>query len=435
MARECGLSELIELPMETPTQRQIVDSSYMYVHPVGSLVDAKEVEFLINNDGQKFLDLANSEVLTTFRVKKGKDVDLTATDKVSVINYIAATMFNTIDVWLGNVLITERTPNQAFRAMVEIITGYGRDAAESWLQNALFFKDTAGQMDNSNPSPTQGTDAVNEGLKRRFEYTKGSKRVVVRSRIHSDLFSQPKPLINMVPLRLKFQLNKNDYCLMSEKDDVPYNIVIEDMALRIRKVQLADDVYNSMVNKRVVYSIPRVVVKEFLVDKGGKSFNIPNFVSGVFPQKIVIGFLTNDAANGNLKKNPFNFQHFNLTEFSLIINGRVHDGVPLEFDYENDQFESGYWELFTATGKKYRDDGMLIERNDYKSGYALYAFHISPSACNTGEYKDPERRGNIDIACKFAKAIKEPLLAFAYLQFESSISINSTQQVFPDYTA
>ena len=122
-------------------------------------------------------------------------------------------MFNTIDVWLGNVLITERTPNQAFRAMVEIITGYGRDAAESWLQNALFFKDTAGQMDNSNQSPTQGTDAVNEGLKRRFEYTKGSKRVVVRSRIHSDLFSQPKPLINMVPLRLKFQLNKNDYCL------------------------------------------------------------------------------------------------------------------------------------------------------------------------------------------------------------------------------
>ena len=88
MARECGLSELMELPMETPTQRQIVDSSYMYVHPVGSLVDAKEVEFLINNDGQKFLDLANSEVLTTFRVKKGKGVDLTATDNLynSIIN-------------------------------------------------------------------------------------------------------------------------------------------------------------------------------------------------------------------------------------------------------------------------------------------------------------------------------------------------------------
>ena len=98
-------------------------------------------------------------------------------------------MFNTIDVWLGNELVTERTPNQAFRATVEILTGYGRDAAGSWLQNELFFKDTAGEMDNSNPSPAATTAPVNEGLKRRFEYTKESKRVAVRSRIHSDLFN------------------------------------------------------------------------------------------------------------------------------------------------------------------------------------------------------------------------------------------------------
>ena len=435
MARECGLSEIMELPLDTPVQRQIVDSSYVYHHPIGPVADATEITFLIANDSDRFIDLANIEVVTTFRVKKGKKVDLAAGDKVSVINGIGATMFNTIDVWLGNELVTERTPNQAFRATVEMLTGYGRDAAGSWLQNALFFKDTAGQMDNSNPSPAATTAPVNEGLKRRFEYTKESKRVAVRSRIHSDLFNQPRPLVNMVPLCVKLLLNKNEYCLMSEKSDVPYQIVIEEMSLRVRYIKLADEIYKNIVTKNLKYPFARVKVKEYNIPRGGKSFNIANFVSGVLPQKIIIGLVTNDAANGNYTKNPFNFQHFNLNEISLIVNGSVHGGVPLEFDYDNDQFENGYWELFSATGKKYRDDGMLIERDDYKSGYALYAYHISPSVCNIGEYKDPEQSGNINISCKFAKAIEETLTLCAYLQFESSITINSAKQVSTNYAA
>jgi hypothetical protein len=207
------------------------------------------------------------------------------------------------------------------------------------------------------------------------------------------------------------------------------------MSLHVRYIKLADDIYKNIVTKSVVYPITRVKVKEYIIPKGGKSFNIANFVSGELPQKIIIGMVTNEAANGHYQKNPFNFQHFNLNEISLIVNGSVHGGVPLEFDFDNDQSENGYWTLFSATGKKYRDDGMLIERDDYKSGYALYAFHISPSACNIGEYKDPERNGNINIACKFTKAIPEPLTLCAYLQFESTITINPAKQVSTNFQA
>ena len=435
MERECGLSEIMELPMDVPVQRQVVDSSYEYVKPIGPVAGSTEIEFYIKNNGDTFIDLANSEVVTIFRVKKG-DNNLVAGDKVSVINGIGAVMFDTIDCWLGTELVTERTPNQAFRATVEMLTGYGRDAAESWMQNALFFKDTAGQMDNANPAPTGAGDvAVNEGLKRRFEYTKENKRVAVRSRIYADLFSQPRPLVNSISCRLKFHLNKNEYCLMSDKTDAPYKIVIEDMSLRLRHIKLADEIYKSIVTQSVVYPITRVKVKEYIIPQGGKSFNIANFVSGELPQKVIIGLVTNEAANGSFKKNPFNFQHFNLSELSLVVNGSVHGGAPLEMDYDDDQYENAYWELFSATGKKYRDDGILIGREDYKSGYALYAFHISPSACNIGEYKDPQRNGNINIACKFKNAVPEPLTLCAYLQFESTITINPAKQVTTNFQA
>ena len=430
---ECGLSEIQDLPHDALVQRQVVDANYVYAKPIEPVAGATEVDFYIKNNGDTFLDLANTEVEIIFRVKKGNaNADLVAADKVSVINYIQATMFDTIDCWLGNELVTERTPNQAFRAMIETLTTYGRDAVDSWLQSALFFKDTAGEMDNANPAPVTN-EKVNEGLKQRFEFTKESNRVAVRGRIHVDVFSQSRLMVNNVDCRLKFHLNKNEYCLMSDETDAGYKIVIEDVSLRLRHVKLADRVYKEIVTKTVFYPITRVKVKEYIIPRGGKSFNVANFVSGVLPQKIIMGMVTNNAANGAYNLNPFNFKHFNISQVSLVVNGSVHGGVPLEFDFANNQFEKGYWTLFSSTGKKYRDDGMMIQRNDYKEGYTLFAFNISPSTCNIGQYRDQEQTGNINIAFKFKESIPEPLTLCAYLQFEGSISINPTKQVTTNF--
>ena len=59
-------------------------------------------------------------------------------------------MFNYIDCWLGNTLVTKRTPNQVFCAIVETLTSHGQDAAKGYLQSNLFFADTANEMDNTN---------------------------------------------------------------------------------------------------------------------------------------------------------------------------------------------------------------------------------------------------------------------------------------------
>ena len=221
--------------------------------------------------------------------------------------------------------------------------------------------------------------------------------------------------------------------MLSDKDTVPYKIVIDDIVMRVRYEKLADDIYQKTIKANAIYPIARVKVKESVIPIGGKTHNIPHFVSGELPEKIFIGIVTNDAAVGDYKKNPFNFQHFNLSELSLIVNNTVHGGTPLTFDFDDEQFESWYWSLFEASGKKFRDDGMLIERDDYKGGYALYAFDISPSVCNIGEYRDPERRGNISISCNFSKASIETLILCAYLQFNDKITVTAGKEIAISY--
>ena len=434
MEMECGLSELMELPVNIPVQRQIVDSTYVDIQPNGVVKGATEVEFFVKNNGDTFIDLSNSEIISSFRIKKSNDANLSATDKVACINAIGATLFNAVDCWLGDKQVTERTPNQAFRAMVEILTSSGFGAINSWLQSALFYQDTAGQMDNADPSPATAEDPVNNGLKERYEFTKESKRVSVRSRVHADLFNQPRPLINMVPLRVKFHINKPEYVLMSNSADPAFKLVLEEMTLRLRFIKPADEIYNQIVTETALYPFTKVIIKEDVIPIGVKSHNIANFCSGKLPQKIVFALIENEAANGSFKKNPFNFQHFNLTELSVIVNGSVHNGQPLKMDYDSDDFDNGYWSLFTVTGKKFRDEGIIIPRKGYKAGNCIYGINLSPSGCNIGEYKDPERNGSINITCRFKNALTETLSLCSYLQYDNSfVSINPAKEVITNF--
>ena len=98
---ECGLSEIQDLPHDALVQRQVVDANYVYAKPIGPVAGATEVDFYIKNNGDTFLDLANTEVEIIFRVKKGNaNADLGAADKVSVINYIQATIqYNRLLAW------------------------------------------------------------------------------------------------------------------------------------------------------------------------------------------------------------------------------------------------------------------------------------------------------------------------------------------------
>ena len=83
-------------------------------------------------------------------------------------------------------------------------------------------------------------------------------------------------------------------------------------------------------------------------------------------------------------------------------------------------------------GKVYKNDGMVINRNDFKDGYALYAFDLSPSKCDN-QYRDPDETGDVEIDCKFQEALTESVTLCVYLQYESAITINPQKRVTTNY--
>ena len=55
-----------------------------------------------------------------------------------------------------------------------------------------------------------------------------------------------------------------------------------------------------------------------------------------------------------------------------------------------------FWTLFDSTGYMFKDDGCFIDRDDYKSGYTLFAYDLTPTLCDS-RYVDPEKIGDLGV--------------------------------------
>ena len=408
-----------------PVQRDILDRQIEYIPPVTSL-SSPMIAFNIGG-GDEYIALDETELEVGIRIVKSDGSDITADDKVGCINYTLHSLWKSVDISLNGTSISYNGGNQAMRAYLEALLSLEPVATKSWLQAAGYHKDTAGKMNVADPNPADAATA-NIGLKERAEYTNLSQPLVMRGKFHSDIFNQSKPLIDKVNMTIKFHRNDDKFVLMSSMNPAGYKIVIDHMYVIVTKLAVAERIEKDVINQVVPYPLTRIVLREFTIPAGVKQFPVNQLHKGDLPAKVVLGLVDNSALMGDYTKNPYNFQHFDVTEVSLTDGGNEVDGQPLQFDFAKNQYVEGYWSLFRALDKRYRNEGNDIRRKDYKDGFTLYAFDLSPSLSG-GEYIDPKKDGRLIANFKFAKDTPETLTLVVYMQFDDSFSINEAGKI------
>ena len=158
----------------------------------------------------------------------------------------------------------------------------------------------------------------------------------------------------------------------------------------------------------------------------------------------MFGLVDVDAYNGTYGKNPYNFQHFGVTNVSLTANGQEIPFKQLTLKYPRDEdgkpdpatdteldFDEAYNTLFSGTGKIYSNAGLDITREDYPGGYALYAFDLTPDMCNSTDYFNTVQRGSLSLALTLAKQ-DHAIGMVCYGDFENVIRIDSERNAIYD---
>lgn len=120
------------------------------------------------------------------------------------------------------------------------------------------------------------------------------------------------------------------------------------------------------------------------IPKGSTKFYLVNIFPQAVPDRIVVGLVDRRAVNGDYKTNPFNFEHFNLTEEGIYVNGESVPGRPHKNDFSAGHYLLAYARLSEPSGKWIQDAGLVITQDNFGGGYFLYVFFIEP--CEFGEY-------------------------------------------------
>jgi len=105
------------------------------------------------------------------------------------VNLFLHSLFSQVDVSLNGTLVTTASDMYAYRAYIETLLSYGKDAKQSQLTCSLFYKDTAGKFDNLGLEAGDNVDP-NPGYVQRNQFIRQSRTVDMIGRIHTDLFFQ-----------------------------------------------------------------------------------------------------------------------------------------------------------------------------------------------------------------------------------------------------
>ena len=100
-----------------------------------------------------------------------------------------------------------------YKALLDVLTGFGREAQESHLQTSMFYKDNPGRFDW--PFDPKGKKLLNRGWDSRFKLTNGSKTIELEGPIFADVFQFPRYLLNEVLVSLRLYQSEDLFRIQS----------------------------------------------------------------------------------------------------------------------------------------------------------------------------------------------------------------------------
>ena len=182
------------------------------------------------------------------------------------------------------------------------------------------------------------------------------------------------------------------------------------------------------------YPLVRTETRVFHIPSGVSSYTQDNLFGNQLPKRITLGLVNNVAYNGDITKNPFNFEDFKLNKLVLYSDGERTPWSELKVNYKTNHFLQGYFTLFAGGDGVYADTGNALSREDYLDGNALYCFDLTPdqSASNAG-HVNPEKRGNLRIDIGFATPLAQVVNVVALCEFDGVISIDKARNVTTDF--
>ena len=415
---------------EKNVQMDITGNAVHTFHPVTAITGTAPIEFHITA-GDTYLDLGDLQVLLHLKITKSKGTFDASTDKISFVNLPISSIFQDVHLSLGDTEIEGGQHHYPYNGYLSTLLQFHPSAKKTHLEAWGWHEDTPGQFDD---------EANNEGFKLRQAECGDGSTWEVMGPLFLDMTRQARYLLPKTDVRLKLKPASREFVLhfLGTGTGNEFNYAIEKCVLYARKISVLDDVisgHNRGLEKfNAKYFLNHVDIKTWTLNSGVKSFIKESLYTAQMPKLLVIGLLEHDAFDGNIKKSPFNFQHFDLNKIIIQREGELVPGIVHSLDYANNQYMAAYNYTMSALNYFNTDDTNGITLEHFKQGFNLYAYDLTPDGTYEGPHRHLTRTGSLRLELQFENTLKKPIKVLMFAILDAKLELTKLREVVMSYT-
>ena len=409
-------------------QTDVISSREQEYYPLSSLSSGGPIEFYVPGNSDDYIDCDDINLYLQVKIEKAGGKALVATEDVTFANFPIGTLFQDASLTLGETHIEGGHQCYPYIAYLNTFLNYKPEAQDTHLKASGWSRDEAGKMDA----------AANTAHVERLTWTDKSRIAEFYGPLHLDFLRHSRYLISQVPMRLKLVRSKPEFALLNFGAALDVKIEILHATLHVRRVTMNPSVINGhnagLARQNALYPVNHTELFSFTIPAGQKSYIKDRISPSQTPKFLAIMMVTNEAFNGDMKKNPFNFQHFNLNKIQLFRDTISIPGRAFTPDFGNNLFLRGYINTMKALQYYKTDDTNGLTPDEFKGGYAIYAFDLTADNDVTSTVRDSLSTNNLRLELSFEANLAETVNVLMYAVYDSTVQITQQRDVLTDYS-
>lgn len=383
------------------------------------------VEF--NSPGYSHVCKSFTDIYIHFQAQllKHDDKSYTASDKFQprFINNIGSSLFKSARIYLNNVLAYSIDNLQHYKAMFEA----------SFNTSIL----------NASTQFSSGGLYPHELYSKLTALSSNSKSFDIYTRL--NLINVPQLLLPNVSVSIRLEFNtmesllfENSYEESSVKATTKSKAKISEIKLYMRHYDLHEtfdkQIETNLASKNAIYQFKGAKMSYFTIPSGQSNIHLGNVYSGIIPDFIACALVTNSSFMGDRNTDTFEFTHFDISEFSFLINSARFPRIPYKFEFsdEKSSFTRAFSNLYSSIKLRGNNKSSLISRENYAKNF-LICEDVSTSHHALTNINSVLEHASVGVSINFHKALEKPVTVILYMLVPSKISISKTREVLVHY--
>ena len=412
---------------DNDVQMDIVSTNKSTYYPKTSINITNPIEFVVPPTDDEYIDLGDMQLLLHLQITKKDGTALAAADLVSFINQPISSCFQDVFLTIADKDVEGGQHLYGYNGYLSSLLQFHPSAKKTHMVAWGWQEDT--------PDKFADLSGVNVGQALRMKETAEGKVWEIMGPLFLDMMRQPRYLLPQTNLKLKLLPAKPEFVLIGDGNKYTYKILkCELIVPRVSVMNTVISGHNKGLEKfNAKYPLNHIDITNFTITKENQSFIKDTLFPTQVPKLLVVGLLDHDSFNGHIKKNPFNFENFDLNKIALYRDGTLIPGQIYTPNYDKEHFLRAYNNTMSSLNYFNTDDsnGMTLEH--FKDGYNLYAFDLTPDGTAQGPHRHLMRTGSLRLELSFAKLLPHAITVLLFAVFDAKVEITKMRELSTTY--